>query len=139
MQDKTSPRIRKLTQNSSFVQYYKNLMQSNGQSRNLEIPIDGYYGEVASPYIRTDCPQPKQQPGKNHASDCLNCYLKTFTTETSCCKITTITIKHTFFCNFAVSLSSGSVQWTSAESDETSRKCQKGVPFIYMNLYETVS
>jgi hypothetical protein len=43
------------------------------------------------------------------------------------------------FCNFAVSLSSGSVQWTSAESDETSQKCQKGVPFIYMNLYETVS
>ena len=30
MQDKTSPRIRKLTQNSSFVQYDKNLLQSNG-------------------------------------------------------------------------------------------------------------
>ena len=45
MQDKTSPRIRKLTQNSSFVQYDKNLLQSNGHSRNCEIPISGYFGK----------------------------------------------------------------------------------------------
>ena len=48
MQDKTSPRIRKLTQNSSFVQEDKNLLQSNGHSRNCEIPIDGYFGNIAS-------------------------------------------------------------------------------------------
>ena len=64
MQDKTSPRIRKLTQNSSFVQYDKNLLQRNSHSRNPEIPIDGYFNEVASPIIRTGCPHPKHQPGK---------------------------------------------------------------------------
>ena len=32
MQDKTLPCIRKLTQNSSFVQYDKNLLQSNGHN-----------------------------------------------------------------------------------------------------------
>ena len=57
MQDKTSPRIRKLTQNSSFVQEDKNLLQSNGHSRNLEIPIDGYFTNDTSPHIRTDCPR----------------------------------------------------------------------------------
>ena len=54
MQDKTSPRIRKLTQNLSFVQYDKNLLQSNGQSRNREIPIDGYFAYDTSPHIRTE-------------------------------------------------------------------------------------
>lgn len=57
MQDKTSPRIRKLTQNSSFVQEDKNLLQNNGHSRNLETPIDGYFAHDTSPHIRTDCPR----------------------------------------------------------------------------------
>jgi hypothetical protein len=28
--------------------YDKNLLQSNGHSRNCEIPIDGYFGNIAS-------------------------------------------------------------------------------------------
>ena len=51
MQDKTLPCIRKLTQNSSFVQYDKNLLQNNGHSRNLGIPIDGYFGRSLSSYM----------------------------------------------------------------------------------------
>ena len=66
MQDKTSPRIRKLTQNSSFVQYDKNLMQSNSHSRNREIPIDGYFGEVASLYFWTDNWQTKKPRPESH-------------------------------------------------------------------------
>ena len=47
-------RTLKLTQNSSFVQYDKNLLQSNSHSRNCEIPIDGYFGMVDSPYVIYD-------------------------------------------------------------------------------------
>ena len=35
----------------------KNLLQSNGHSRNLEIPIDEYFAHDTSPHIRTDCPR----------------------------------------------------------------------------------
>ena len=68
MQDKTSPRIRKLTQNSSFVQYDKNLLQSNSHPRNPEIPIAGYFASQTSLHIRTDCP-PHNLPNKNRGGN----------------------------------------------------------------------
>ena len=51
MRDKTLAPHPKTNSKFILVQYDKNLLQSNGHSRNLGIPIDGYFGRSLSSYM----------------------------------------------------------------------------------------